>query len=106
MTTTTSLQKFVCSFAQCFVAELSAYEAQIGEYKGDMARMGNDMRQLKKKYYVQKRKLQKMKEAGRSTHEPALLPGISVSGAKFCGGGFKMATPTTGNCRVPELAAR
>lgn len=70
------------------------YEAQVGEYKGDMARMGNEMCELKRKYYTQKRKLQKMKETTpKSTHE-SILPGIlPLSNKKFCGGGFRMMTP-------------
>lgn len=87
-------------FEQCLVAELNMYEAQVGEYKGDMARMSGEMGELKKKYYAQKRKLQRMKEATpKSTHE-LILPGILLSSKKFCGGGFKMSTPTPRSCCV------
>lgn len=90
---------------QGLVAELNAYEAQVGEYKGDMERMGNEMCELKKKYYVQKRKLQKIKEASpKSTYEP-ILPSVPASSMKFCGGGFKMTTPTPRSCYVLDSSA-
>ncbi|KMQ95066.1 putative coiled-coil domain-containing protein 147 [Lasius niger] len=90
---------------KCLVAELNVYEVQLGEYKGDMERMGNEMCELKKKYYAQKRKLEKMKETSpKSTYEP-ILPSVLVSSKKFCGGGFKMTTPTPRSCYVLDSSA-
>ncbi|XP_072750545.1 uncharacterized protein [Anoplolepis gracilipes] len=87
------------------VAELNVYEAQLGECKGDMEKMGNEMCELKKKYYVQKRKLQKIKETSpKSVYEP-ILPSVPVSSKKFCGGGFKMTTPTPRSCYVVDSSA-
>ncbi|XP_011154123.1 cilia- and flagella-associated protein 58 [Harpegnathos saltator] len=90
---------------KCLVAELNMYETQVGEYKGDMTKMVNEMCELKKKYHTQKKKLQKMKETtAKSSYEP-ILPGILVSNVKFCGGGFSMTTPTRRNCFL-ELAKK
>lgn len=81
------------------------YEAQLGDYKGDMERMGNEMCELKKKYYAQKKKLEKIQEAGpKSIYEP-ILPNVPVSSRKFCGGGFKMTTPTSRNCYALDSSA-
>lgn len=97
------MQTFV-PFPQCLVAELNMYEAQTEEYKGDMARMGNEMCELKKKYYTQKRKLQKMKEVTpRFTHE-SILPGIPLSSEKLCGGGFRIMAPTSKSCNILEAS--
>ncbi|XP_014470458.1 PREDICTED: cilia- and flagella-associated protein 58-like [Dinoponera quadriceps] len=84
---------------KCLVAELNMYETQVGEYKGDMTKMANEMCELKKKYHAQKRKFQKMKERddAKSSYEP-ILPGVLVSSVKFCGGGFNMTTSTRRNC--------
>lgn len=59
-----------------------------------MAIMTNEMCELKKTFYVQKRKLQKIKETTLkgSTYE-TILPDILVSTKKFYGGGFKITTP-------------
>ncbi|XP_025262810.1 cilia- and flagella-associated protein 58 [Camponotus floridanus] len=90
---------------KCLVAELNVYEAQLGEYKGDMERMSNEMCELKKKYYAQKRKLQKIKETSpKSTYEP-ILPSVLVPNKKFCGGGFRMTTPTPRSCYVLDSSA-
>ncbi|KAL6434920.1 hypothetical protein ACFW04_005231 [Cataglyphis niger] len=90
---------------KCLVAELNVYEAQLGEYKGDMERMGNEMCELKKKYYAQKKKLEKIQEAApKSTCQP-VLPNVLVSSTKFCGGGFKMTTPASRNCYVLHSSA-
>lgn len=85
---------------------MNMYEAQVGDYKGDIARMSNEMCELKKKYYAQKRKLQKMKEVTpkKSTYEP-VLPSIPLASKKFCGGGFRMITPTSQSCCILDSSA-
>lgn len=81
------------------------YETQVGEYKGDMTKMVDEMCELKKKYYTQKRKFQKIKEiTAKSPYEP-ILSGVLASSVKFCGGGFNMTTPTPKACFL-EIAKK
>lgn len=81
------------------------YETRMIEYKDDMSKMVNEMCELQKKYYTQKRKFQKMKEStAKSPYEP-ILPRVLVSNVKFCGGGYNMTTPPSRDCFL-ELAKK
>ena len=77
-------------------------EVQMGEYRIGMDRMSIEMTDLKKKYFVQKKKLQISKESKpKSLCEP-VFPAVSRDRKKFCGGGFNMVTPTPRNCLVVD----
>ncbi|XP_076643190.1 cilia- and flagella-associated protein 58 isoform X2 [Halictus rubicundus] len=85
---------------KCLLAEVSMYEVQIGEYQLGLDRMSGEMTELKRKYYTQKRLLQKSRESKPKSLGETLLPVMrqSSSARQFCGGGFKMAVPTPRNC--------
>jgi len=74
------------------------YEFQVGEYKEDKEIMSNEMSELKKVYYAQKQKLQKIKETTMKSTYETILPDILVSTKKFYGGGFKITTPISKIC--------
>ncbi|XP_029037703.2 cilia- and flagella-associated protein 58-like [Osmia bicornis bicornis] len=91
---------------KCLIAELNMYEVQICDYKVDMEKMNNEITDLKKKYYTQKRKLQKSKEFKPRRNSDTMLPVVTRSAKKFCGGGFNMAAPTPRNCFLVHSASR
>jgi len=76
------------------------YELQVGGYKEDMATMANEMCELKKIYYTQKRKFQKIKETTLKSTYKTIFPDILTSNKKFYGGGFKIATPIPKICCI------
>lgn len=82
------------------------YEVQICEYKVDMEKMNNEITDLKKKYYTQKRKLQKSKESKPRRNSDTMLPVVARCAKKFCGGGFNMVAPTPRNCFLVHSASR
>ncbi|XP_076230789.1 cilia- and flagella-associated protein 58 [Calliopsis andreniformis] len=87
---------------KCMLAELSMYEFQVSEYKIDMDKISGQMCELKKKYYTQKRKLQKTKDSVSKSMSESILPAVTRCPKKFCGGGFNMTTPTPRNCFVAD----
>ncbi|XP_015433569.1 PREDICTED: cilia- and flagella-associated protein 58-like [Dufourea novaeangliae] len=91
---------------KCLLAELSMYEVQIDGYRVDVDRMAGEMGELKKKYYTQKRLLQKSRESKPKSMSEPLLPLMSQSTKRFCGGGFNMATPTPRNCFTADNVCR
>ncbi|XP_076482723.1 cilia- and flagella-associated protein 58 [Bombus vancouverensis nearcticus] len=91
---------------KCLLAELSMYEVQMGEYRIGMDRMSIEMNDLKKKYFIQKKKLHISKESKPKSLTQPVFPAISQSQKKFCGGGFNMATPTPRNCFVVDSECR
>lgn len=82
------------------------YEVQMGEYRIGMDRMSIEMNDLKKKYFIQKKKLHISKESKPKSLTQPVFPAISQSQKKFCGGGFNMATPTPRNCFVVDSECR
>ncbi|CAK9828131.1 Cilia- and flagella-associated protein 58 [Anthophora retusa] len=91
---------------KCMIAEMSMYEIQLGEYKLGMDRMSNEMSDLKKKYYTQKKKLQKAKDSNVKSLSDTILPCVNENKKKICGGGFNMAAPTPRSCLVVDSACR
>lgn len=89
---------------QCLLTELSVYEVQLDEYKIGMDKMSNEMTDLKKKYYLQKRIVQKSREIKPKSLTDSVLPAVTQSQRKICGGGFSMVTPTPRNCLVVDSA--
>ncbi|XP_050575770.1 cilia- and flagella-associated protein 58-like [Bombus affinis] len=91
---------------KCLLAELSMYEVQMGEYRIGMDRMSIEMNDLKKKYFIQKKKLHISKESKLKSLSQPVFPAINQSQKRFCGGGFNMATPTPRNCFVVDSECR
>ncbi|KOC62419.1 Coiled-coil domain-containing protein 147 [Habropoda laboriosa] len=91
---------------KCMIAEMSMYEVQLGEYKLGMDRMSNEVSDLKKKYYTQKKKLKNAKDSQVKSLSDSILPSVNASKKKICGGGFNMAVPTPRSCLVVESACR
>lgn len=82
------------------------YELQIEEYRVGMDRMSTEMAELKRKYYAQKRLLQKARQSRSKAFAGPSLPAIAIAAKRFCGGGFKMAAPTPRNCFTADDACR
>ncbi|KYM94520.1 hypothetical protein ALC62_14963 [Cyphomyrmex costatus] len=92
---------------KCLIMELNMYESQVSEFKDDIARMHNEMCELKKMFYTQKGKLQKFKAMTLKSTYKTILPDISVHTKKFYGGGFKIKTCTSKiQCTVNSSASK
>ncbi|XP_043526995.1 cilia- and flagella-associated protein 58-like [Frieseomelitta varia] len=91
---------------KCLLAQLSTCEVQMGEYKIDMDKMSIEMTDLKKKYFVQKKKLQISKETKPKSLSETVFPIVGRDRKKFHGGGFNMVTPTPRNCFVVDSTCR
>ncbi|CAK9796574.1 Cilia- and flagella-associated protein 58 [Anthophora plagiata] len=91
---------------KCMIAEMSMYEIQLGEYKLGMDRMSNEMSDLKKKYYTQKKKLQRVKDSNVKSLSDTILPCVNENKKKIFGGGFNMAAPTPRSCLIVDSACR
>jgi len=76
-------------------SELNMYEAQVKEYKYELERLAKELQEVKKKYYMHKRKEQQTKERERSIQQsmaPAFQP-QRTDAARFTGGGFNLKSP-------------
>lgn len=76
-------------------SELNMYEAQVKEYKYEIERLAKELQEVKKKFYMQKRKEQQARERDRAYHQaagPAFSPQRS-DGPRFTGGGFNLKPP-------------
>ncbi|TSK17894.1 Cilia- and flagella-associated protein 58 [Bagarius yarrelli] len=77
---------------QAVTSELNMYETQTQEYKYEIERLAEELRNVKKKYYMQKRKEQTCREKERSlvqAEQPLIMP-QRIDGPRFTGGGFSM----------------
>ncbi|XP_076767182.1 cilia- and flagella-associated protein 58 [Xylocopa sonorina] len=91
---------------KCLLAELSVCQVEVGECKIGMDRMNIEMTELKRKYYMQKKKLDKSNESKPKSLSEPVLPVVNRGQKRFCGGGFSMVTPTPRNCFVVDSACR
>lgn len=76
-------------------SELNMYEAQVKEYKYEIERLAKELQEVKKKFYMQKRKEQQARERDRA-YQQATGPAFSpqrTDGARFTGGGFNLKPP-------------
>lgn len=76
-------------------SELNMYEAQVKEYKYEIERLAKELQEVKKKFYMQKRKEQQARERDRAYQQatgPAFSP-IRTDGPRFTGGGFNLKPP-------------
>lgn len=81
------------------------YESQVDGHKEDMATMTNEMDEIKKKFHLQKRKLQEIKRTTLKSTCETILPDILVSSKKFYGGGFRITTPIPKSCCIVTSSA-
>ncbi|XP_058235991.1 cilia- and flagella-associated protein 58-like [Hemibagrus wyckioides] len=73
-------------------SELNMYESQTQEYKYEIERLAGELQNVKKKYFMQKRKEQACREKERSMAQaglPMIVP-QRIDGARFTGGGFNL----------------
>lgn len=76
-------------------SELNMYEAQVKEYKYEIERLAKELQEVKKKFYMQKRKEQQARERDRA-YQQATGPAFSpqrTDGPRFTGGGFNLKSP-------------
>ncbi|RMX44265.1 hypothetical protein pdam_00019510 [Pocillopora damicornis] len=76
-------------------SELNMYEAQVKEYKYEIERLAKELQEVKKKFYMQKRKEQQARERDRA-YQQATGPAFSpqrTDGPRFTGGGFNLKPP-------------
>ncbi|KAK0049011.1 cilia- and flagella-associated protein 58-like [Biomphalaria glabrata] len=74
------------------VSELNMYEAQVGEYKYEIERIARELQEVKKKYFMQKKKEQIFKERDKALTQSGGPPIISqrADAPRFTGGGFNL----------------
>ncbi|XP_026674723.1 cilia- and flagella-associated protein 58-like [Ceratina calcarata] len=83
---------------KCLLAELRMYQVQVGECRLGMDSMTIEMTHLKKRYFTQKKKLDKLKEGKPKPICEPILPAVeNRNQRRFCGGGFNKVTPTPRN---------
>ncbi|XP_026787942.2 cilia- and flagella-associated protein 58 [Pangasianodon hypophthalmus] len=73
-------------------SELNMYESQAQEYKYEIERLAGELQNVKKKYFMQKRKEQACREKERSlaqAGQPLIMP-QRIDGPRFTGGGFSL----------------
>lgn len=76
-------------------SELNMYEAQSSEYKYEIERLARELQEIKKKYFIQKKKEQQQKERERALAQAGapLIQPQRTDGARFAGGGFNLKQP-------------
>nr|CAB3228189.1 coiled-coil domain-containing protein 147 [Phallusia mammillata] len=76
-------------------SELNMYESQSSEYKYEIERLARELQDVKKKYFLHKKKEQQLKERERNLAQagaPSIQPQRS-DGPRFTGGGFNLKSP-------------
>nr|XP_002129786.1 cilia- and flagella-associated protein 58 [Ciona intestinalis] len=76
-------------------SELNMYESQSSEYKYEIERLARELQDVKKKYFLHKKKEQQQKERERALAQAgasAIQP-QRTDAARFTGGGFNLKTP-------------
>ena len=53
--------KYLLAHAQAMASELNMYESQVSEYKYEIERLARELQEVKKKYFMQKKKEQASK---------------------------------------------
>lgn len=82
---------------KAMASELNMYESQVGEYKYEIERIARELQEVKKKYFMQKKKEQNSKERDRAlVHAGApLIQPQRTDQPRFTGGGFNLKTTKT-----------
>ncbi|XP_019635813.1 PREDICTED: cilia- and flagella-associated protein 58-like [Branchiostoma belcheri] len=76
-------------------SELNMYDSQNSEYKYEIERLARELQDVKKKYFMQKRKEQQQKERERALQQagaPIIQP-QRTDQPRFTGGGFNLRQP-------------
>jgi chromosome segregation ATPase len=84
-------------------SELNMYESQVSEYKYEIERLARDLQEVKKKYFMQKKKEQQTKEQERMLAQagmPVIQPHLHPDQSRFTGGGFNLRQTTTANTTI------
>jgi len=84
-------------------SELNMYESQVSEYKYEIERLSRDLQEVKKKYFLQKKKEQQIKEQERAMAQagmPVIQPHLAPDQARFAGGGFNLRQTNPGSATV------
>jgi len=79
-------------------AELTLFHTQVGEYKYEIARITKELRDVKKKYYEQKKREQVLQESRRAERAPtaeSLVQEARSTLNRFTGGGFNLNQPAS-----------
>ncbi|KAK3729105.1 hypothetical protein RRG08_005477 [Elysia crispata] len=78
-------------------SELNMHESQVAEYKYEIERIARELQEVKKKYFMQKKKEQNIKERDRALAQAGALPIMSqrTDAPRFTGGGFNLKTTKT-----------
>jgi len=73
-------------------SELNMYESQVQDYKYDIERLSRELQDIKKKYFMHKKREQQQRERERSINQAALPPfqPQRTDAPKFTGGGFNL----------------
>lgn len=76
-------------------SELNMNEAQVQEYKYEIERLSRELQDIKKKYFMQKKRDQQQRERDRVVQQASMPPFQSqrTEGPKFTGGGFNLKQP-------------
>ncbi|CAK8688850.1 cilia- and flagella-associated protein 58-like [Clavelina lepadiformis] len=76
-------------------SELNMYESQSSEYKYEIERLARELQDVKKKYFLHRKKEQQIKERERAMAQvgaPTIQP-QRTDGPRFTGGGFSLKSP-------------
>ncbi|PSN42585.1 Cilia- and flagella-associated protein 58 [Blattella germanica] len=76
---------------KCLISERNMFEAEVTEYKFDLERTTEELKEVKKKYLVQKRREEQLKRERELAAKNKLPPIMINSNApRFLGGGFNL----------------
>ncbi|XP_057307305.1 cilia- and flagella-associated protein 58-like [Hydractinia symbiolongicarpus] len=80
---------------KAMASELNMYEAQVQDYKYDIERLSRELQDVKKKYFMHKRREQQQRDRDRTLAQATLPPfqPQRTDGPKFTGGGFNLKQP-------------
>ncbi|CAG9771320.1 unnamed protein product [Ceutorhynchus assimilis] len=84
---------------KCLVAELNMSELKAAEYKTDVEKLAEELREIKEKYFQEKKTNHVLRMAQRNSDRPNSPSSMVVKDAQahsqtsFTGGGFRMSVP-------------
>lgn len=80
---------------KAMASELNMYEAQVQDYKYDIERLSRELQDVKKKYFMHKKREQQQRDRDRTLTQATLPPfqPQRTDGPKFTGGGFNLKQP-------------
>ncbi|XP_064383730.1 cilia- and flagella-associated protein 58-like [Halichondria panicea] len=78
---------------KCMASELNMYDSQVSEHKMDIDRLQRELQEVKKNYYLQKKKEHQKRERDRVLGQglgPPIIPLSKADMPRFAGGGFNL----------------